>query len=71
MDATSFLASVYRARVTLSSAISQILDTDDKIICGRVREAHETLRTALEIARQDDPEAYDKAQRIASQEIGR
>ena len=34
-------------------------------------QAHETLRTALEIARQDDPEAYDKAQRIASQEIGR
>lgn len=71
MDATRFLASVYRARVTLSSAISQMVETDDKIICDAVREAHETLRTTLEIARADDFDAYDKAQRIALQEIGR
>jgi hypothetical protein len=71
MDATSFLASVYRARVTLDHVIRQTLPSDDQILAGHVREAHETLRTALEIARQDDPEAYDKAQRIASQEIGR
>jgi len=71
MDPTRFLASILRARVTLDTAICQMLDTDDQIICRRVREAAETLRTVLEIAKQDDPDAYSRAQRVASQEIGR
>jgi hypothetical protein len=71
MDATRFLASVYRAEATLGGAISQMLDSDDRIICDRVREARETLRTVLEIARQDDRSAYLDAVDIACQEIGR
>lgn len=71
MDATRFLASVYRARVTLAAAICQMIEKDDQIICNHVREAHETLRTTLEIAQQDDPGAYDKAQRIVLAEMTR
>lgn len=71
MDATRFLAGVYRAQITLGGAIGQMIETDDKIICGRVREAHETLRTVMEIARQEAPEAAREAEKIALQEIGR
>lgn len=71
MDPTRFLASVYRARVTLDGAITQMLPTDDQIICNRVREAHETLRTVLEVAKQDDPDTFRAATDIALREIGR
>ena len=71
MDPTRFLASVIRARVTLDHVVSQTLASDDQILANHVREAAETLRTTLEIAKQDDPGAYDQAQRVACQEIGR
>jgi hypothetical protein len=71
MDATRFLASLIRAKASLHSAIVQTLPTDDRIIAGHVAEAHETLRTVLEIARQDDRSAYLDAVDIACQEIGR
>jgi hypothetical protein len=48
-----------------------MLDSDDRIICDRVREARETLRTVLEIARQEDGAAYHNAMTLACQEIGR
>lgn len=71
MDATRFLASVIRAKGSLHSAIVQTLPSDDRIIAGHVRDAHETLKTVLEIARQQDRDAYHDAVTIAAQEIGR
>jgi hypothetical protein len=70
MDATRFLASLIRAKASLHSAIIQTLPSDDRIIAGHVAEAHETLRTVLEIAQQDDRAAYSAAMTLACQEIG-
>jgi hypothetical protein len=71
MDATHFLAGVIRARITLDHVVSQTLPSDDQILAGHVREARETLRTTLEIAKQFDADAYARAQSIACQEIAR